>query len=91
MEVSNAVTLTQLTLICVLSSFLLAWMVTSLWLALRPDAEQQIQREEIQAPLLSPQIHTAVPPRREVIAQVQLHTPSRVSDASREVALEHSR
>ena len=91
MEVSNTVTLTQLALICVLSSFLLAWMVTSLWLAVRPGAEQQTQREEIQAPLLSPQIRTAVPPKREIKDQVQLYTPSRASDPSREVVLEHLR
>ena len=86
MEISNTVTLTQLALICILSSFLLAWMVTSLWLALRPGMEQQVQREEIQAPVLSPQI----PPKRQMMAQVQLHTPSSVSNASREVTLEHS-
>ncbi len=89
MEISNAVTPTQLALICVLSSFLLAWMVTSLWLALRPGTKQPVQREEIQAPLLSPEIRTAIPPRRQMIAQVQLQTPSRVSEARREVALEH--
>ena len=86
MEISNAVTLTQLTLICILSSFLLAWMVTSLWLALRPGVEQQVQQEEIQAPAVSSQI----PPKRQIMAQVQLHTPSRVSNASSEVVLEHS-
>jgi len=89
MEISNTVTLTQLALICVLSSFLLAWMVTSLWLALRPGAKQPVQREEMQAPLLSPEIRTAVPPKRQIIAQVQLHTPARVAEARREVALEH--
>jgi hypothetical protein len=90
MEVPNTVTPTQLALICVLFSFLLAWMVTSLWLALRPEAKQQIQREEIRTPLQSPQIHTVVPPTQPIIAQVQLHTPSIVSEASREVSLKRS-
>ena len=89
MGISNAVTLTQLALICILSSFLLAWMVTSLWLALRPGAKQPVQREEVQAPLLSPEIRTVVPPKRQMIAQIQLPTPSRVSEARREVVLEH--
>lgn len=51
MEISNAVTPIQLTLICILSSFLLVWMGTSLWLALRPGMQQQVQREEIRVPL----------------------------------------
>lgn len=90
MEVSNAVTPAQLALICVLSGFLLAWTATSLWLALRPEVKQQIQREEIRTPLVSSPIRTAVMPTRQVIAQVQLHTPSLASDASREAVLEHS-
>ena len=87
MQVPNAVTPTQLALICVLFSFLLAWMVTSLWLAVRPEAKQQVQREEIRAPLHSPPIHTVVPPTQPII---QLHTPSIASEASREVSLKHS-
>jgi hypothetical protein len=90
MEVSNVVTPTQLALICVLFSFLLVWMVTSLWLALRPEVKQRIQQEEIRTPLQSLQIHTVVPPTRQIIAQVQLHTPSIASEASREVSLKHS-
>ena len=90
MEVSNAVTPTQLALICILSSFLLVWTAISLWLALHPGVEQQIQREEIRTPLPSPQIRTAVPAKRQMIAQVQLHTPSLASDARREAVLEHS-
>jgi hypothetical protein len=50
MEVSNAVTPMQLALICVLSSFLVAWAATSLWLALRPGAKPQLQREETRVP-----------------------------------------
>ena len=90
MEVSNAVTPTQLALICILSSFLLAWTAISLWLALRPGKERQVQREEIRVPLVSAPIRTAATPTRQVITQVQLPTPSRVSDANREMALEHS-
>jgi hypothetical protein len=82
MEISNAVTPIQLTLICILSSFLLVWMVTSLWLALRPGVQQQVQHEEIRVPLLSSQIL----PTQQRMAHAQL----RVSDAGREMALEHS-
>ncbi len=89
MEVPNTVTPTQLALICVLFSFLLAWMVTFLWLALRPEVKQQIQQEEIRTPLQSSHIHTVVPPTQPII-QVQLHTPSIASEASREVSLKRS-
>jgi hypothetical protein len=90
MEVPNAVTPTQLALICVLFSFLLAWMITSLWLALRPEVKPQIGREGIRTPLQSPQIRTAVPPTQQITAQIQLHTPSIPSEASREVSLKRS-
>ena len=90
MEVPNAVTPTQLALICVLFSFLLAWMVTSLWLALRPEVKPQIQREAIRTPLQSPQIPAVVPPTQQIAAQIQLHTPSIPSDASREMSLKRS-
>lgn len=90
MEVSNAVTPTQLALICILSSVLLVWTAISLWLALRPGKERQVQREEIRVPLVSAPIRPAATPTRQVITQVQLPTPSRVSDANREMALEHS-
>lgn len=82
MEISSAVTPIQLTLICILSSLLLVWMGTSLWLALRPGVQQQVQHEEIRIPLLSSQIL----PTQQMIVQAQL----RVSDASREMALEGS-
>lgn len=82
MEIPNAVTSLQLTLICILSTFLLVWMGISLWLALRPGMQQQVQHEEIRVPLLSSQrIQT-----QQMIAQTQL----RVSDAGREIALERS-
>ncbi len=90
MQVPNAVTPTQLALICVLFSFLLAWMVTSLWLALRPEVKQQIQREEIRTPLQPPQVRMAVPSTQQITAQVQLHTSSITSDASCEVSLKRS-
>ena len=90
MDVPSAVTPTQLALICVLFSFLLLWMVISLWLALRPETEQQIQREEIRIPLQSPQIRIVVPSTQQITAPIQLHTPSLASDTSREMALEHS-
>jgi uncharacterized membrane protein len=86
MEVPNAMTPMQLTLICVLSSFLVAWTVTSLWLALHPNAKQQIQREEIQVPLA----HLQINPTQQLMAQVQLHASPTVPDASREIALERS-
>lgn len=82
MEIPNAVTPIQLTLICILSSFLLVWMATSLWLALRPGIQQQVQHEEIRFPLLSSQIL----PTQQIMVQSQL----RVSDAGREMALERS-
>jgi hypothetical protein len=87
MEVPNAMTPMQLTLIYVLSSFLVAWTVTSLWLALRPNAKQQIQQEEIRVPLANSQISNAT---QQLMAQVQLHASTPVSDASREMALERS-
>lgn len=82
MEIPNAVTPIQLTLICILSSFLLVWMGTSLWLALRPGMQRQVQHEEIRVPLLSSQRI----PTQQMIVQAQL----RVSDAGREMALERS-
>jgi hypothetical protein len=87
MEVPNAMTPTQLTLICVLSSLLVVWTVTSLWLALRPNAKQQMQREEIRVPLANSQLSNST---QQLIAQVQLHASPPVSDASREMALERS-
>jgi uncharacterized membrane protein len=87
MEVPNAMTPMQLTLICVLSSFLVAWTVTSLWLALRPNAKRQMQREEIRVPLAQSQISTQT---QQLMAQVQLHASPTASDASREMALERS-
>jgi len=82
MEIPNAVTSLQLTLICILSTFLLVWMGISLWLALRPGMPQQVQHEEIRVPLLSSQRI----PTQQMIAQTQL----RVSEAGREIALERS-
>ena len=87
MEVSNAVTPMQLTLICVLSSFLVAWTVTSLWLALRPSAKQQVQRAEIRVPSAHSPISNTT---QQLMAQAQLHASPPVSDASREMALERS-
>ena len=90
MEVPSATAPTQLALICVLFGFLLIWMVISLWLALRPETEQQMQREEIRIPLQSPQIRIVVPSTQQITAPIQLHTSSLASDANREMALEHS-
>lgn len=91
MEAPNAViTPTQLALICVLFGLLFVWMGASLWLALRPDEKQQIQREAIRTPLQPPQIRTVASPTQQIMAQVQLHTPSLVSEAGREVSLKSS-
>jgi histidine ammonia-lyase len=87
MEVPNAMTPMQLTLICVLSSFLVAWTVTSLWLALRPHAKQKMLREEIRVPLAKSQISNST---QQLITQAQLRASPIVSDASREIALERS-
>jgi hypothetical protein len=96
MEVFSAATPAQLALIGILFSFLLAWMTIFLWLALRPPVKQRLQPEEMRIPLQSPQssrsaqMRTAVPATRQIIAQVQLHTPSIASEASHEVSLKHS-
>lgn len=81
-------TLTQIYLVCMLSVFLLGWMVTFAWLSLRRTSEPQTTWEEVSSPQIISAMSTA--PRLRAITPVPIHTVPPQYEVSAEALLERS-